>query len=531
MTASDFRQGPGAPKKPRTLVGALAAAFLGASAELTPKIDDGTHWPSAVYRDDPEGFCRTALGVTPWYRQIEVLESIRDNLKTAVRSGNKCGKTTLAAIAALWFYSSFPDARVWMTAATARTINQAIWREIRKMHAGALIPLDGEPAQHCGTGLTAPDLRQIVGFTAASKEDAAGISGANMLYIIDEASGVADEIYEGIEGNRAGGQVRVLLISNPTKTEGEFYQAFTSKAAFYNGITISGEETPNCTGDGPPIPGLASPEWIEEKAREYGRESVFFRQRVLGLHTEGEEGKIYSLEDITSAQLRWADAEAKGPLVVGLDPAGSGVGGDEIVFCPRRGAKVIDLYAHRSLTAAGILTHLQGYLDRLLLTPSEIAMVVLDCEGSVGAEVFGVLRAAAGEARARFRVAGVRAGQRATRNPMVYEMTRDELWAAGEQWIKRELGAIPEHAKLLQDLHAPSWEASVRNRQKATSKEEIKQILGGRSPDYGDALNLSCWFRGDELIEKPPPARDVKEARHEAAPYPDKVMDPYAGVR
>lgn len=508
----------------------LSSAFLTKAAELLP-VDDGTQWPSAKYRKDPVAFARDVLGIELWGKQIEVLEAIRDNLKVAVSSGNKCGKTALAAVAALWFYASFPDARVWITAATARTITRAIWREIRKLHKRSQkrIPLDGVPNQHAGSGCVAPDLREIIGFTAATKEDAAGTSGANILYLVDEASGVSEDIFEAIEGNRAGGEVRMVLISNPTRTEGQFYRAFHDEAEFWKTFTISGEETPNAISGSRLIPGLASREWIDEMERLHGRDSPFFKIRVLGQFVEGDEGKILALHEIFLAEQRYRETAAAGPLVIGLDPAGQGVGGDEGVFAPRRGQRLLALHAFRALTAQAYLVHLLAFIREYAPDLQEIVTVVLDREGAVGAEVFGVLRAAAADPKNRFRVIGVRSSDKASRQPMVYDRTRDELWAGLVAWI-REGGAIPEHAKLEKDLHAPSWEGTAKNRLVVTDKDELRKILG-RSPDYGDAACLATWIRGDEatLTEANSAAKARRdEDRRHANPNPyEQPFDPY----
>jgi hypothetical protein len=49
-----------------------------------------------------------------------------------------------------------------------------------------------------------------------------------LLIVVDEAPGVKADIWEAIEGIRAGGDVRVLALGNPTIASGPFYDAFTS---------------------------------------------------------------------------------------------------------------------------------------------------------------------------------------------------------------------------------------------------------------------------------------------------------------
>ena len=53
-----------------------------------------------------------------------------------------------------------------------------------------------------------------------------GLSGAELLLIVDEASGVPDEITDAIEGNLAAGG-KLVLFSNPTRLSGLFYDSHT----------------------------------------------------------------------------------------------------------------------------------------------------------------------------------------------------------------------------------------------------------------------------------------------------------------
>lgn len=501
----------------RDLVGRITAHL----AEHAP-IDDGTHWPSTKYQDDPVAFVREILGADPWERQIEALNRLRKPGRKAIKSGRKTGKSTIAAWAALWFYCSFPRAQVLITAPHHKQINDIVWREIRHWHRRAKIKIDGDPKLHPSAGLRSPDDRTIKGFVATSKEGAQGYSG-EQFYIVDEASGkVLDPTFESIEGNRAGGEVRVLLLGNPTRTEGEFYDAFNAKEDFYETMTISSEDTPNVKAGRTIIPHLADPGWIAEMRVMHGEESAFYKVHVLGEFAEGEEGKIITIEAIAAAELRYDDTEAVGPLVIGLDPAGDGPAGDESVFQPRRGKKLFAPHAVRGKNAQQLLAELETLVRVSLDRKDEKAVVVLDREGSIGAELFGVLRAHASKPGVKFRVVGVRAGQRAERNPMVYLLTRDELWAGFAQWLK-EGGAIPEHTKLAKDLHAPAWGFDVRRRMTSTDKKELRKLLG-RSPDFGDAACLSVWLNGDEPDVdqvKPPKLADARRA----------ILDPYDGGR
>jgi len=199
------------------------------------------------WKGDPCAFFIDAFGITPWGRQREVLESVRDNRRTAVRSGHKVSKSNSAAGIGIWWAATRPQGRVICTATTGRQIRAIIWREVRDMGRRArkrgrvhLPRVAVQPAN----GMRFPDGREFVGFTAEDTEAMSGISGPDMLFIVDEASGVHPDIFVAIRGNMAGG-ASLLLISNPSQPSGDFHAAFNEHSELYNCIHISSEESPN----------------------------------------------------------------------------------------------------------------------------------------------------------------------------------------------------------------------------------------------------------------------------------------------
>lgn len=503
-------------------------------------------WPSKSYRNDPVGFARDILGVDPWSAQVRILEAVRDHGRVAVRSGHKTGKSNSMAIAALWYYSSWPDARVVLSSTTSRQVDQILWLEITKLVARggrcitckaeyqALLDagvhqldadermpkpcahsamIDGELGRLARTGLRSIDFREVKGFTAAQAEGVAGISGKNLLFLIDEASGVPADIFEAIEGNRAGG-ARIALFSNPTRTDGEFFEAFHKKAELYHCIKISSAETPNAVEGHEVIPGLAGREWIDEKKREWGENSPQYRVRVEGDFPIGEDGRIFTLGAIVEGEQRWEDTEAVGRLHIGFDPSGEAGTGDEMVLCPRRGQKALRLDAYRGLDEyEALLTLLELIAE--LRNEGEKAAVKVDAEGDVGAKVLGALRDYEGGAESGsklreylndhpghalfnflgtghipFDVVVVRASERSRANKS-FQKLRDRLCGELADWFRLG-GAIPEDAKLSAELHVWRWAKVDDGALRLIEKDEVRKIIG-RSPDRYDALALAVW--------------------------------------
>lgn len=548
------------------------SAALSALRELHA-IDAGIQWPSTRYQKDPVGFAQDVIGQAVWEAQVEILEAVRDHDRVSVRSGHKIGKSNTAGILAWWFFSSFTDARVVLTSVTARQVDAVLWREVRKMRARAGRCLECKasdlarseeqrrrfpapnPCAHSSllspgrmpdlarSGFRADDMREIVGFTAREAEAVAGVSGENILYLPDEASGIDDTIFDAIDGNRAGG-AKICLFSNPTRTEGEFFESHHSKAlrldargktiGFYKTIHVSSESTPNVREGRKVIPGLATREWVEEKKREWGEDSALYKVRVKGEFCLNEEGKILSLHDLLLAEVRWEETEGVGRLFIGLDPSGPGDAGDDSVFAPRRGLKVFPLHVPaQGLDADQHVTELLQVIKIHRTSELELPpVVVIDRDGPIGSEIYGLLRAYAEGHAGSFVVVGVRGSEWAKRDRDIYERVRDTVWANAAAWFKSG-GAIPEDARLAKELHAPSWfQPQGSAKLKATSKKELRKMLDGRSPDRADAVCLSVWepsvIDDEETMaaaKAPPPA---------FSPEPEIVgrpaFDPYAGL-
>lgn len=534
MTASKLdereRRSPGKRAQPQSLASSLASRCRAAALEEEPDAETDRH---SRYVNDPVGFARDGFGVELWSAQQTIVELVRDHSRVAVASGHKIGKSLAYAVLALWFYCSFPGARVIITAATDRQVNGIIWREIRRLlHKRKFdIPYADECHELARSGLkNRDDFSEIVGFTARESEAMAGVSGEYLLYLVDEASGVPDAIFEAIQGNRAAGvNCKVAMISNPTRNEGEFFDAFHgAKAHSYKTLVVSSETTPNVKAGRIVIPGLATRDYIEEMRRDWGEKSMVYGYRVRGEFPILEERKVCSLADIEAAKERWLDvgviAAAKTErLFFGVDPAGPGDGGDESAYAPRRGNMIYDVHRYTALSEAG---HVAQLLDLIKLfgRPNERPpVVVVDVTGPIGHKVYGHLAAHLIRHPRDYELVRVNSSDRAVREPHIYDRQRDELHANFRNWL-REGGAIPTDTKLEKDLHAPEWRSDHRGRIKATDKTELRKILG-RSPDSGDAVMLSTWEPLSlRMQEEEPPEPHEEKALERGA------LDAYGGL-
>lgn len=504
-----------------------------------------------VYATDPVGLALDVFGLALWEGQERICAASVEADAVACKSGHKCGKSTVAAVLAWWFACTRADARVIVTAPTDRQVKQVVWREIRRLWresrkgtcqkcgvrsfdtprcgkcGGATVPPRWqlpEPALAPDTGITLPENSQILGFTAKNQEAMAGISAPEILYIVDEASGVDESIFEAIEGNLAA-DARILLISNPTRTAGQFFRAFHQERAEWRLVSMSSEETPNAKTGERIIPGLAGQKWVEKRRRVWGVEDPRYQVRVKGNFPRQAANVVVSMGLLEQALASWLDTKAEGTLKIGVDVAR--FGDDSSVAFPRKGLKtftpkavngydtiqvasmVLEMVRQEQCTtcckvgAAPKCSHCGGVVEPLR-AEFEDAEIRVDAGGGYGGGVVDRLREVIENDPdlANFvRVIEVHPASTPD-NDTEYERKRDELWFGIRNFL-RQGGTIPPGCdELEEELIAVTYKSTLRDRFKVESKEEIKKQLG-RSPDYADAFALAVDEQ--EHVEIPDP--------------------------
>src|SRR5260370_33386359 len=89
---------------------------------------------------DPVLFARHILGVELWDREAEILQSIRNHRRTAVKACHGVGKTFTLAEAALWWLARYPEGIVLTTSPTQREVRTHLWSEIHRAVERARVP-------------------------------------------------------------------------------------------------------------------------------------------------------------------------------------------------------------------------------------------------------------------------------------------------------------------------------------------------------------------------------------------------------
>lgn len=337
-----------------------------------PSVDDylATFGESVL---DPGDFAFTFLDHDLYPIQEDILESVAAHPKTAVKACHASGKTFVAADAVVWWLVRYPDGIIVTTAPTWTQVEKLLWGNVHEAIGGSRIRF---PKPH-KTEIELDKGNYAIGLSTNEGVRFQGWHG-RILVILDEAPGVIPAIWEAIEGIRAGGQVHVLALGQPSVLGGPFHMAFHRPLSGWSTLTISAFDTPNLLGtcirapdgrvfgdaDGldlvtasteelaiAPRPYLTLRSWVLEKWYEWGEPgSPLWDIKVLGNFPEQSEDALLSLKWLEAAKARKPGHERE-PIIAGVDVAGPGSA--ETVAALRQGPNRLSIKAFTHADARG----------------------------------------------------------------------------------------------------------------------------------------------------------------------------------
>jgi hypothetical protein len=308
-------------------------------------------------KKNPVWWVKNVLGAIPWEKQQEILNSVWDYPRTAVRSCHGVGKSFTAGEVILWFLYNFPRSIVLSTAPTWRQVEKLVWKEVRSHYKNALVPLGGHLLPKSPEIQIIQDEWYAMGLSTNDPDRFQGYHEEYILVVVDEAAGVPEDIFEAIEGVLTSQNARLLLLGNPTSLSGTFYNAFRGPG--WHTIAISAFDTPNFTAfgiteediangtweqkiTGPlPNPKLITPAWVADKYLRWGPDSPAYQARVKGQFPTEADDTLIPLAWIEAAMERWEDTPEGQPVEIGNDVAR--FGSDKTVIATRKGSKVLPL--------------------------------------------------------------------------------------------------------------------------------------------------------------------------------------------
>lgn len=341
--------------------------------------------PEQKWRKDPCAWARDRAGVELWSKQREIMESVRDNAKTAVASCHQIGKSFTAAMTVAWWLDTHlpGEAFVVTTAPTAPQVKAILWREINRVHDKAgLRGRTNLTEWYIGDELVA------FGRKPSDYNDQAfsGIHARYVLVVLDEACGIPKQLWDASSTLGANPETcRLLAIGNPDDPSGEFANVCAPGSGWHT-MHVGYQDTPNFTGE--PVSqlikdSLIHPLWVEDRRSYWGEESALFQSKCMGIFpVVGDPWQV--IPHTWANQCRYLEyPSGKKPIEAGVDVGG---GNDRTVVTVREGNRVKNVKWFVSpdpvKTVALIAIHLKEH---------EVTCVKVDTIG-VGWGVYGSLR-------------------------------------------------------------------------------------------------------------------------------------------
>jgi len=445
------------------------------------------------FRLNPDAFNTTILKRKPyWGRQREICRAIADpSIRTVLAiTGNGVGKSYLGAGVALWYGQSHEPAKVLTTGPTFDQLRAVLWGNIFRAYHQSELEGTAVSLRHDSLLIQWADEWFVKGINPDNIESASGYHGGNLIALVDEASALTAAKNEAID---SWDVAKKILFGNPLRPDGPFYELYQRHIHDPDPATcvikIPSTESPAIKAGLRRSPdGFVGLDWLDDRRREYGEDSPWWKSHVLAEFPDTAEGQLIARDWIDRAINAHIDAKDDRTEPVMAIDLGAGRGGDRSVILVRTARRLLHLTHSNQWTLEDTARIASETARKFAVKPHRI---IYDRSGL--GEGFDAILRNSGVTGA----IGFLGGSEAKGHQKKFENLKS---AAAWQLRKmlnpetaREPFAIPhEFGSLLRaELQAMTYEVTQRDKIKLTDKDTLKARLG-RSPDLADALIMSA---------------------------------------
>jgi phage terminase large subunit len=415
-----------------------------------------------------------------------VSESGKKKHGVTVRSGQGVGKTAVVALAVLWWLYVHPTAKIPITSTKREQLADNLWPEIGRWIMRSKLRDDYVWAKEKVFLRGLEEINFAVARTGSTAETLQGYHDDFLFVLVEEASGVPDEVFEPLEGTLTNEGAVLGMVGNPTRASGHFYDSFHRDKPYFHNIHI-----PQVYPDGTLHARIAQ-DHVDRMRDKYGEASNIYRIRVLGEFPFSDPDVLIPYEIVAPAIDRDVGDVSHFRPVWGVDVAY--MGDDKSALAKRQGRKLLDMirtWSHYdTVQLAGAI--IREYED----TPEKMRpeMIYVDVIG-YGAGVRDHLRAA------ELPVRGINVAESASSSDQ-FQRKRDELWWRAREWFKAEDCSLPNDEELITELTTPKYENTLQGKIRVEQKADIKKRLAHQgSPDRADAFCLTFAGGRDLMTE------------------------------
>lgn len=367
----------------------------------------------------------------------------------------------------------------------------------------------------------------LSGFKAddSNMEAWSGLHAANIMFVVTEASGMSQTVFDAIEGNLQGNS-RLLIVFNPNVTTGYAAQSLASER--FKHFRLNSLHAENVIKKQNIIPGQVDYRWVDDHVKawctvinnraDFNEEDGDFewegkmwrpndlaRVKILGMFPKVSEDVLVPFEWIDAANKRWKELKEEGfepnrPLSLGVDVAG--MGRDSSVLCKRYDFFVSEFVEHQSAGVADHM-HVAGLVWNAMKSRKDKAYIDTIGEGAgVLSRLEEMNKSLEFEKRknvfsCKFSE-GANGLQDATGEYSFSNMRAYLFWRIRD-WLNPRNGfgaALPPNERLAEELMNIHWAFQSNGSILIEAKDKIKQRIG-RSPDLSDSLANSFYPYGD----------------------------------
>lgn len=441
-----------------------------------------------IYRKNPVLFAKQVLLFEPDSWQKEVLMDLAQSQKIAIKSGQGVGKTSMEAVALLWFLTCFPYPRIVATAPTKQQLHDVLWSEVAKWQERSSLLKNILKWTKTYIYMVGHEKRWFATARTATKpENMQGFHEDNMLFIIDEASGVADSIMEAILGTLSGKNNKLLMCGNPTRISGTFYDAFHSYGWMYQQHTVSSEDSKR-----------TNKENIKALIERFGYDSNVVRVRVRGLFPKQEDDIFIALELIQNSIELEIEEKNNIPYRIDFGVDVARFGDDDTVIATKLDQEIPNLlirHGQNTMRTVGDIVHFYRNFIEQYPKYEDYIYIKIDDTGVGGGvtDRLNELKADLEEHLERMVIVPVNFAKKApkTKTARFYDDIVTWMWANVQDLMQKRELKLPEDSVLVGEFSTRKYYFQSNGKIRLESKEELKK-RGLRSPDRADAVALAC---------------------------------------
>jgi len=390
-------------------------------------------------------------------------------------TGHGVGKTAALAIRGLHFLSTRPFPKVPCTAPSQHQLHDLLWAEYAKWlrrseflskmftWTQTKIYLNGHQEEWYAVARTSKPKK---GEKAA--EGLQGFHDDNLLYCVDEGSGVDDRIFSAMDGALTKSGNYAIVASNHTRRTGHFHKICEDPPKQWHTRYVSGIDSK-----------LVDDSYVQNIIETYGKDSDTYRVKILGIAPRASSQQLISSEQISEMHERVLPDELRnGRCVLSCDPAR--YGDDDSVFYVRRNREIF-----RRESVHGMDTTEVGDLFCELFFEHDPESAYID-EIGIGAGVLDYVRKKLKSDKRR--VFGVNVGSNAKDEKKFFNLRAELFWHIRE--VIDTIMCSIDTPLLDEELEHFEYGWNTKDsRTQMPSKDQIKAILQ-RSPDDADSFSL-----------------------------------------